>query len=776
MSTDKIQALEEALAEVFSEPYLISTNTNTEQSSPVFDHAALAGIFSEPLPFSTSTTPSPPSFDHQALAEMFSEPPLVSIDPQPSPLSFDTWSSSPPLFGQLDNGEPEAKAVAVAPSTNAESARPQRAESLLAKLRNVFSIKAEPPSSSIEKDSSPPSLTAQKLELMANAILAASPIDTESVRPQQTKSPLTELSPLISTNSELPSLNLEQEPWPPRLSGQPGNVRPAASDAAATSPAGSESARPTSLLAETSSLISTTEPSPPMIEENSSQPTVAGRLDNVDPGVKAATPADTENARPEKAKSLLTELRTLISASTEPPPSVEKQPSRLTLSGRVGNVEPVAKTHSPPTDAESARAQQARSLQIEPLGATSTTEPSPPIFEKEPSRPILSGRLDNVEPAEKTDVESAQPQTPNSSRTELPPLISANTKPPPPISETEPSQPVLAAQQDNLAANAAPTDAESAGARQAKSFPAELAPLISIDTETSSVIREKETSRPTLAGQPDNVEPAAEIVAAASPIEMESARPQRAKSLLAEPPPLISTDTKPSPPDVETEPSPPTLSGQLDNVGPAASTVAAVPPTNAESTRPQRATSLPAELPPTISTNAKSPLPILEKDLSRPTLPSQLNDLEPAAKTVSVAPLTDAQSTLPTQAKPLQAEKLLPVSTNAKPSSLSEEAPSRPSVYSRLDNVQSAVRAVAVSPPPTTDGAVTRAQQAKSLLAELDLDTAIRLRWVMRDIRGKRTAISPAGENDLATLIDLGLVEMREKLPSLTALGLLELD
>ena len=81
-----------------------------------------------------------------------------------------------------------------------------------------------------------------------------------------------------------------------------------------------------------------------------------------------------------------------------------------------------------------------------------------------------------------------------------------------------------------------------------------------------------------------------------------------------------------------------------------------------------------------------------------------------------------------------------------------------------------------VSPPPTTDGAVARAQQAKSLLAELDLDTAIRLRWVMRDIRGKRTAISPASENDLATLIDLGLVEMREKLPSLTALGVLALD
>src|SRR5262249_7917656 len=114
--------------------------------------------------------------------------------------------------------------------------------------------------------------------------------------------------------------------------------------------------------------------------------------------------------------------------------------------------------------------------------------------------------------------------------------------------------------------------------------------------------------------------------------------------------------------------------------------------------------------------------------------------------------------------------------TNTKPSSPFEETPSRPSFCGRLDNVEPAVTAVAVSLSPTTDGAVTPTQLAKSLLAEPDLNPAIRLRWVLRDIRGKRTAISPASENDLATLIDLGLVEMREKLPSLTPLGVLALD
>ena len=69
-----------------------------------------------------------------------------------------------------------------------------------------------------------------------------------------------------------------------------------------------------------------------------------------------------------------------------------------------------------------------------------------------------------------------------------------------------------------------------------------------------------------------------------------------------------------------------------------------------------------------------------------------------------------------------------------------------------------------------------RAEQAKSLLAGLDLDTGIRLRWAMRDIRGKRTKMSPVSENDLAALMDFGFVEMREGLPRLTGLGVLALD
>ena len=62
------------------------------------------------------------------------------------------------------------------------------------------------------------------------------------------------------------------------------------------------------------------------------------------------------------------------------------------------------------------------------------------------------------------------------------------------------------------------------------------------------------------------------------------------------------------------------------------------------------------------------------------------------------------------------------------------------------------------------------------LLAGLSLDTAIHLRWVLRDIKGKRTKLSPVSADDLQTLIEMGLVEMRDDLPLLTNEGERALD
>jgi len=67
--------------------------------------------------------------------------------------------------------------------------------------------------------------------------------------------------------------------------------------------------------------------------------------------------------------------------------------------------------------------------------------------------------------------------------------------------------------------------------------------------------------------------------------------------------------------------------------------------------------------------------------------------------------------------------------------------------------------------------AAAMAEQAESALAGLDLDTAIRLRWALRDIKATRTKFSPVSPDDLTTLIELGLVEIRDDVPALTPEG-----
>jgi hypothetical protein len=143
----------------------------------------------------------------------------------------------------------------------------------------------------------------------------------------------------------------------------------------------------------------------------------------------------------------------------------------------------------------------------------------------------------------------------------------------------------------------------------------------------------------------------------------------------------------------------------------------------------------------------------------------------------TVAHPTDAESALAPQTKLLLTEIPAPVSTDAKSSApIFEKEPLRPPISDQPADVAPTAKAVAAAPPTDAESAVTRAQLAKSLLAELDLNTAIHLRWVMRDIRSKRTKFSPVSANDLIALMDLGLVEIREGLPRLTGLGFLALD
>lgn len=58
------------------------------------------------------------------------------------------------------------------------------------------------------------------------------------------------------------------------------------------------------------------------------------------------------------------------------------------------------------------------------------------------------------------------------------------------------------------------------------------------------------------------------------------------------------------------------------------------------------------------------------------------------------------------------------------------------------------------------------------LAGRVGRERAIELRWVLRDIKGNRLKWSPAREEDLKTLIEFSLVEVKDGLPRLTAAGL----
>ena len=279
---------------------------------------------------------------------------------------------------------------------------------------------------------------------------------------------------------------------------------------------------------------------------------------------------------------------------------------------------------------------------------------------------------------------------------------------------------------------------------------------------------ERKPSPAIFSSELDKVGPAVETVAATPPAHAVTA--QQTKSLpLTDLPALVSTATKSSFPSFEQDLPCPSLSGQPDSVGPPVKSVVAA---EAEGARPQHVSSLLAAL--RVLTAKPSP-PILEKEASRSTLASQPDNAGMSVETV--AHPTDAESALARQAKSLLTGMPAPISIDAKPSPpIFEKEHSRPPVSGQPANVAPTAKGVAVAPPADTESVVTRAQQAKSLLAELDLNTAIQLRWVMRDIRSKRTKFSPVSANDLTVLMDLGLVEMRDGLPRLTALGVLALD
>ena len=558
-----------------------------------------------------------------------------------------------------------------------------------------------------------------------------------------------------------PSLSIDEESSSP-LFRKPSDGEPVASVVAVASPStDAESARPQRaelLLAKLRYIFATkAEPLPPSPEEDLSAPPPSGQL-HTKPAVEAivvASPADAERTPSQGAKEPLTELSLSVERETlSPRPS--DQPGYV---GQAAN--DVAATSRNHTSERSPRA--APSLIETASPVLTKMEPTPSVLAK---HEIRTGQWDHAESAEiivavpPADAESARPQRATSLPAKLPLNIFADAKSPPPIFEEDLSRPTISSQLDhpepatNPISVAPPADTEDAAIR-----PREATPLLS-DVPPPPLIPEIEPSP--LSSQPNHVASIAEIVAAILSGDAASAGREQREPLPA--PLQLSRGHRST-----------TLSGELVNTAPAAKPAPAAPRIHVVAIQPHQTTSLPLTAPPSLVSSNTNSFPILEEEQPPLSLGVQLDHAEPATKATAVPPPTDRQGTLPWQAKSLQAEEHLAVSKTLNGRVSLEETPQRPAFYGRLDDLEADVRAATVSPAPSTHGVVTPLQ-AKSLLAELDLDSTIRLRWVMRDIRANRMGMSPASENDLAALVELGLVEMREKLPSLTALGVRELN
>ena len=119
-------------------------------------------------------------------------------------------------------------------------------------------------------------------------------------------------------------------------------------------------------------------------------------------------------------------------------------------------------------------------------------------------------------------------------------------------------------------------------------------------------------------------------------------------------------------------------------------------------------------------------------------------------------------------------ERIAELFRDASPISTHAEPPPTTSVDQAIADDDVSERSVEIA--GAAENAMTMVDQRRSLLDGLNLDTAIRLRWALRDIKAKRTKLTPISQNDLMALIELGLIEMRDEQPMLTDEGHRALD
>jgi hypothetical protein len=754
---------------------------------------------------------------------MLTEERADPINPRASPFNFDTDSlfSSVPLSEQAEQAELVAEASTASNQANPQGARPAIAKSLLARLHHIFSTKEVPGFPGVEKDRPPQSLSGQSNNPGSIATNFSTQLADAVKRPGG------------SALANLPLLSLEQEPVTPRISGQPGIGTPSDNDVTVTSPI---DALGFSLLPASSSTneefsptSTETKATTPTFERDFSTHTAANRPDNLEQEATAASvtaPSDPGSAPRQRASSSLIECVSPNSNNIEPVlPILGEGQSRPILPGPL-HFENVKRAEGP--DAEGALLP---SDELPPLIFSTATRPlgSNAIS----SEQVLSGQSDSLAPAEvivsaatTSNAENAQSQLPRSLRLESAPPASTDTGSSLYL-QTEPSPAEVSGRSKDMMSAASPvalsarTIEESALPQRLRKLLAELTPTVPPDPTPPRAAAENETFPSTLSTQLSHPQPAEHTDSSS---ESAVVQPWETERLLSE---ILSpaSSTAGSHPFVfENETSPIAFVGELDCAAPAINPVAAPPPVHAAA---EQSRSLPpTDLAAFISTSS----PIYEQNALSPSPPHQPESVEPPVRSFVAAqneegalprhiiPLLTALRVLNTKpsspllekapfastrasepgkaemsgetiAHPSGAEsakartpKLLPempsaVSTDAKlPAPAFEKDRWRPPVSDRPADDVPTVQSAVVAPSAYAESVVTRAQHANSLLDELDLNTAIQLRWAMRDIRSKRTKFSPVSDNDLTALVNLGLVEMRDGLPRLTGLGVIALD
>ena len=703
MSTDKIGELDQAIADIFRESRVASVKARPSLSD--FDHGTLADIFNDSVSVSSGPEPSPSRLDHRTLAEIFGEPSRAQIDP-PS-LDMDE-SSSPPLFGEDRNGEVATHhrmAERTAP-TAPESVQPHRAESLLAKIRYIFTPKTD----------------ARPHEPPIAAVRA--PREEEE------------------THRDVSPLGIEPGSLLFRPVDQAGDRRPT-TDGVAVTPetpiSQTSSPAPPSLAEIISSVSSDFQPPLPVTDNQTLPPIAKIGPDDEYPAADAETTQDGEDSW-QQLESLLTErgLSAFPAALPQSSPRETTRPPELQQSPERGAGAAYAESRefaTAPADATSRTAIEEKTS-LQQAGDTAQDEIGG----------SQSGDADEIEgiaadPSDKA--ESAPPQQATSLHIEPP--LSAPTEPSvssPILVEVPPRPEICGPPVDPEHAAIPASIATADGDRIAETQSHEATPL----QPPASLLR-SETESAALSNEPGHIDPVAEI---ATEIVSDDA-----ESTDREP---LPTSAQPSRSDLSS-----TRSGAVVDPTPEAGPYRI----QVAGTQAYRATLPPLrELPSGLSLNvAGERLPV-----SHGVRPDRV---EPASQVATVDLPIAPQSTLPSRAPSLPAEAPVAGSQAFNDSVPLETTRPLPNLDDPR-NVDAGSTTQAIGLAPATLDEV--AQEPRSLLSELDLESAIRLRWVMRDIRAHRLGMSPARESDLAALAELGLVEIRGALPYLTASGVRELN